>query len=66
MFITNVWDFWRLLKYFWRLSGDSSEIKRNQTKTNEKLIEFIFISFSMFYRHFSVVFQANNWRDKFS
>ena len=61
MFITNVWNFWRLPQYFWRLSGDLSENKRNQVKTNEKLIEFIFISFSIFYRHFSVVFQANNW-----
>lgn len=49
MFITNAWNFWRLLQYFWRLSGDLSKTKRNQMKTNEKFIEFIFISFTMYY-----------------
>ena len=43
MFITNAWNFWRLPQYFWRLSGDLSENKRNQMKTNERYIEFIFI-----------------------
>ena len=59
MFITNVWNFWRLPQYFWRLSGDLSENKRNQMKTNEKLIKFILISFSILYKYFSIVFQAN-------
>ena len=48
MFITNAWNFWRLPQYFWRLSGDLSENKRNQVKTNEQLIEFIFICFQCF------------------
>lgn len=59
MFITNVWNFWRLLQYFWRLSGDLSENKRNQVKTNDKFNTFIFVLFSMFYKHLSIVFQAN-------
>ena len=60
MFITNVWNLWRLPQYFWRLSGDLSENKRNQMKTNETFRKFIFILFSMFYKDFIVVFQANN------
>ena len=59
MFITNVWNFWRLLQYFWRLSGDLSENKWNRMKTNENFIEFIFISFTIHYKYFSIVFQAN-------
>ena len=43
MFITNVWNFWRLSQYFWRLSGDLSENKRKQMKPNEKIIKLIFI-----------------------
>ena len=35
---------------FPNIFGDLSENKRNQMKTNEKLIEFIFISFSMMAR----------------
>ena len=60
MFITNVWNFWRLPQYFGRLSGDLSENKWNRMKTNEKSIEFIFISFTIYYMYLSIVFQANN------
>lgn len=58
MFITNVWNFWRLPQYFGRLSGDLSENKRNQVKTNEKFIGFIFISFTMHYECISIVFSS--------
>lgn len=58
MFITNVWNFWRLSQYFWRLSGDLSENKRKQMKPNEQIIKLIFISFSMFYANNQAHFQA--------
>ena len=60
MFITNAWSFWRLPQYFWRLSGDLSKNKRNQMKTNENFIKFIFISFTTYYEGISIVFQVNN------
>ena len=60
MFITNAWSFWRLPQYFGRLSGDLSKNKRNQMKTNENFIKFIFISFTTYYEGISIVFQVNN------